>query len=112
LPHCTKHTHNHTININPHHPPPPPPPTTQQAEADLSKVGVGVTREAQSIFDALSKTLPCAWRGASILVMDVVTVEPPYTPASCAAKHAGEARALERIRRVLTAERTRLGLAV
>ncbi|KAI8474438.1 MAG: anticodon-binding domain-containing protein [Monoraphidium minutum] len=83
----------------------------RQAEADLAKVGVGVTKEAQSIFDALSKTLPCVWQGRSILVMDAVTVPPPYTPASCAAR-SGEGGALERIRRVLTAERQRLGLAV
>lgn len=74
-------------------------------------MGVGVTKEAQSVFDALSKTLPCAWRGRDIVVMDAVTVAPPYTPDSCAAR-AGEGGALERIRRVLTAERTRLGLAV
>lgn len=70
-----------------------------------------MTKEAQSIFDALSKTLPCVWQGRTILVMDVVTVPPPYTPSSCAAK-AGETGALERIKRVLTAERQRLGLAV
>jgi hypothetical protein len=77
----------------------------------MAKVGVGVTKEAQSVFDALSKTLPCVWVGRAILVMDVVTVSPPYTPASCEAK-AGESGALERIRRVLTAERQRLGLVV
>ncbi|GBF89592.1 hypothetical protein Rsub_02310 [Raphidocelis subcapitata] len=85
----------------------------KQAEADLAKVGVGVTREAQSIFDALSKTLPCAWRGRDIIVMESVVVPPPYNPESCAARGggAGEGGALERIRRVLTAERSRLGLA-
>jgi len=74
-------------------------------------VGVGVTKEAQSIFDALSKTMPCAWQGRTILVMDAVTVTPPYTPESCQAR-SGEGGALERIRRVLTAERQRLGLIV
>jgi hypothetical protein len=77
----------------------------------MAKVGVGVTKEAQSLFDALSKTLPCVWSGRAILVMDVVTVKPPYTPDSCEAKP-GESGALERIRRVLTAERRRLGLVV
>eukprot|EP00879_Flechtneria_rotunda_P004289 GHRR01004538.1.p1 GENE.GHRR01004538.1~~GHRR01004538.1.p1 ORF type:complete len:178 (+),score=50.01 GHRR01004538.1:277-810(+) len=82
----------------------------QQAEADMAKVGAGVTKEAQSIFDALSKTMPCVWQGQSIFVMDVVTIEPPYTVDSVTTsiEHKG---ALERVKKVLQAERQRMGLA-
>ncbi|KAF6255362.1 anticodon-binding domain-containing protein [Scenedesmus sp. NREL 46B-D3] len=81
----------------------------QLAEADMAKVGVGVTKEAQSIFDALSKTMPCTWQGRAISVMDVVVVEPPYTTGdvSTSIEHKG---ALERVKKVLQAERTRMGL--
>jgi protein LSM12 len=83
----------------------------QQAELDMAKVGIGVTKEAQGIFDALSKTMPCIWHDRSITVMDVVTVKPPYTVAdvSAAPEQSG---ALERVKKVLAAERVRMGLAV
>uniref|UniRef100_A0A383VVG2 AD domain-containing protein n=1 Tax=Tetradesmus obliquus TaxID=3088 RepID=A0A383VVG2_TETOB len=82
----------------------------QVAEADMAKVGVGVTKEAQSIFDALSKTMPCTWQGRSISVMDAVVVQPPYTTDDVTTniEHKG---AFERVKKVLQAERTRLGLA-
>lgn len=82
----------------------------QQAEVDMSKVGVGITKEAQSIFDALSKTMPCTWQGRTIHVMDVVLVEAPYTVdnVTTSSEHKG---ALERVKKVLQAERQRMGLA-
>ena len=82
----------------------------QLAEAAGARVGVGVTKEAQSIFDALSKTMPCTWVDKTIIVMDVVWVQPPYTIESCAAKSEGNKSALERVQKVLQRERQRLGL--
>uniref|UniRef100_M4E778 Uncharacterized protein n=1 Tax=Brassica campestris TaxID=3711 RepID=M4E778_BRACM len=50
----------------------------RQAEAEAERLGVGVTAEAQSIFDSLSKTLPVQWENSDILVMKEVRVRSPY----------------------------------
>ncbi|PRQ51377.1 putative Anticodon-binding domain-containing protein [Rosa chinensis] len=50
---------------------------------DLNKcerIGVGVTSQAQNIFDALSKTLPVSWDKTVIVVMNEVRVSSPYLP--------------------------------
>jgi len=75
-----------------------------------------VTRQAQALFDAISKTCagrlmprsashpprtrshPCVWRGTSIVVMEDVVISAPYTPDSCVG---GSAAANERMRAVL-----------
>lgn len=44
----------------------------QVARADVHKIGVGVTRQAQQLFDALSRTLPCRWDGKKIVVLEEV----------------------------------------
>ncbi|PIN09873.1 hypothetical protein CDL12_17533 [Handroanthus impetiginosus] len=77
----------------------------RQAEADAERIGVGVTAEAQSIFDALSKTLPVRWDKTTIVVMNDVRVSNPYLPESVSG---GTAAANERVRKVLEFEKKRL----
>ncbi|KAF8039951.1 hypothetical protein BT93_B2232 [Corymbia citriodora subsp. variegata] len=77
----------------------------RQAEAEAEKIGVGVTSEAQSIFDALSKTLPVRWDKSIIVVMNEVRVCSPYVPESVSG---GTPSANERVKKVLELERKRL----
>ncbi|XP_073388471.1 uncharacterized protein [Physcomitrium patens] len=77
----------------------------KQAEAEAERIGVGVSTEAQDIFDALSKTLPCRWDKTTILVMNDVFVKHPYIPESVIG---GAPAANERVRKVLEEERKRL----
>jgi hypothetical protein len=101
-----------------HTPHPPPNAHTQKqntnrpqfAEAEALKIGVGVTREAQDVFDALAKTMPCRWDGTTITVLDEVSIVPPYTLDACAASIPADTQTLARVRKVLEAERARLGV--
>lgn len=77
----------------------------RQAEIDAERFGIGVTAEAQNIFDALSKTLPVRWDKTVIVVMNEVRVSSPYLPESVAG---GTPPANERVRKVLELERRRL----
>lgn len=76
-------------------------------EKQLSSIGIGVTAEAQDIFNALSKTYPCHWDKKNIVVMDEVVITPPYKPVNCSGSNEG---ALERLKIVLNAERKKLGI--
>ncbi|KAJ8103867.1 anticodon-binding domain-containing protein [Lipomyces tetrasporus] len=72
----------------------------------LAQRGVGVTKDAQDLFDALAKTLPVRWLDKSILVLEEVKVDPPYTAEACSAKTGSPA--LDRVKKVVDGERRRL----
>jgi hypothetical protein len=74
-----------------------------------ANIGVGVTQEAQDIFDALARTLPCVWDGKAIQVMDEVRISPPYDECEPATQ-AADPRAVERVQKVLAHEKSKLGL--
>ncbi|EEC73981.1 hypothetical protein OsI_08889 [Oryza sativa Indica Group] len=81
----------------------------RQAEIEAERIGVGVTPEAQSIFDALSKTLPVQWDKTDIVVMKEVRVCNPYLPENVSG---GTSAANERVKKVLDFERKRLHVRV
>lgn len=70
----------------------------QEAEA---RRGKGVTREAQDIFDAFSRTMPARWDGTSIIVADAVVIAKPYRVDDCRALIANDSAALTRVRKVV-----------
>ena len=75
------------------------------AAQQATKIGVGVSKEAQQLFDALSKTYRCAWKGKNILMIDTeIQIHPPYNEESC---H-GPATAVARVKRVVQGERMKI----
>jgi hypothetical protein len=84
------------------------------------KLGQDVTIEAQDIFDALSKTYPCAWDNSSIVILGEVRIEPPYTvekvmpepgrPVEVGGK--GIDSTVERVKKVLEGERKKMKVPV
>lgn len=72
-----------------------------------SHIGVGVTPEAQRIFDAMVKTLPCQWAGQVIVVLDTVHISPPYTVENVAGT-AGAGDTLARVKQMLEVYRKRI----
>lgn len=77
----------------------------RQAETEAERIGVGVTEQAQDIFDALSKTLPVRWEKTVIVVMNEVRVGSPYLPESVTG---GTPAANIRVRKVLERVRKKM----
>jgi protein LSM12 len=68
------------------------------AERALASIGKDVSAEAQAIFDALNKTMPCEWEGQNIRVMEEVLIKPPYQPQNCVSSNT---QVLSRIKKVV-----------
>lgn len=60
-----------------------------------------MTREAQELFDAFSRTMPARWDGASIIVADAVVIAKPYRVDDCHSLVASDSAALTRVRKVV-----------
>jgi len=77
----------------------------RQESAGLERRGVGVSKEAQEIFDALSRTMPCRWHEKNIIVLDQVIITEPYSLENCRSK---DQNAMNRVKKVLEGERRKL----
>jgi hypothetical protein len=67
--------------------------------------GKGVTKEAQDLFDAFSRTMPARWDGTSIVVADAVLIAKPYRVDDCRSLVPDDTRAgpaLTRVRKVVS----------
>lgn len=100
--------------------------TITRLKTQDAKRGRGVTREAQDIFDGISRTYQARWMGTAMVVNDNVVIEPPYHIEDCrllSAKERGlgednsggdgggsAEQSLLRIRMVLGMEREKLAL--
>lgn len=69
------------------------------------KLGKGVTKEAQDIFDALSRTMPCRWHEKQIVVLDSVIISEPYGSAEV---KGSDQNAVKRVKKVLEGEKRKL----
>lgn len=70
--------------------------------AEFEHIGVGVTANAQAVFDALVKTLPCEWDKEDIVVLKSVRLAPPYDVKSISGE--GEAGVIQRVKIILEHE--------
>ncbi|KAJ2785164.1 hypothetical protein GGI15_002024 [Coemansia interrupta] len=78
-----------------------------QAQERASRIGVGVTDDAQSIFEALSRTLPCRWDQNKIVVLDEVVIDSPYSTDNCR-ELTSASLTLQRVKKVLQGELQRI----
>lgn len=46
----------------------------QKSRDAVARIGVGVSKEYQELFDLVSKTVPCVWDGKEIVAMDEVRI--------------------------------------
>lgn len=74
----------------------------QAAQAEAAKTGVGVSNEAQQVFDALSKTMPCQWKQQNIVILNEVELSPPYGLDNCSTEHSHNVTTLERVKKVVS----------
>ncbi|KAK9786298.1 hypothetical protein WJX73_006824 [Symbiochloris irregularis] len=75
----------------------------QAAREQAAKIGVGVTREGQQIFDSLEKQYRCEWRGKDIAVLGCVIISEPYQASNCRTSKQEDQGVLERIQKMVEA---------
>lgn len=76
--------------------------TISRLKAEDARKGKGVTREAQDIFDRISRTLPTRWEGKDIVVSDAVIIETPYRSEDCRLITGAAKESLGRVKKVVS----------
>ncbi|XP_041365454.1 protein LSM12 homolog [Gigantopelta aegis] len=68
----------------------------------INYVGVGVPEEGQRLFWAIVKTInDVRWDGQKIIVMDEVTIQPPYKVENCISQSNESGRALDHVKKIV-----------
>ncbi|XP_023237767.1 LOW QUALITY PROTEIN: protein LSM12-like [Centruroides vittatus] len=66
----------------------------------VTAISSGVSQEGMKLFVAITKTISeVSWQGKNIVVMNQVTITPPYRPENCKGKTEGEA--LNHVRKIV-----------
>lgn len=73
-----------------------------QLKEAASRKNKNVGKEAQDLFDGVSRTLPTRWDGNNIVVMDSVVISAPYRGEDCRAGAGVQAGILSRVRKVVS----------
>ncbi|KZM25337.1 uncharacterized protein EKO05_0000509 [Ascochyta rabiei] len=74
--------------------------TIREMKKKDAQKGKGVSREAQEIYDTISRTLPTRWADSQIVVNDAVLVQPPYTLDSIRAP-AGKEQSAAQVKKII-----------
>lgn len=77
-------------------------------DARRARIGHGVSRWAQEIFDALGKTLPVRWHQTSIIILDDVLLPGPFYRSEDVKVSGNNQDRLNRVKQVLEGEWARL----
>lgn len=71
-------------------------------------IGVGVSKDAQKLFDALAKNFDCKWKEQVIIVEDVFSVSPPYQTVEKLVPVVDNPRLEERVKLIVDTLRKRM----
>lgn len=72
----------------------------EEKKRQVNYIGVGVTPEGQKVFNAIVKTITDAkWDRQNIVVMDEVTIRPPYGLDDCKGKEG--CKILEHVKKIV-----------
>lgn len=74
--------------------------TIREMKKKDAQKGKGVSKEAQELFDAISRTLPTRWADTQIVVSDSVLIQAPYTVDNIRAP-ADKAQAENHVRKIV-----------
>jgi len=84
---------------------------TAEAKREAARINTNVSAEAQKIFNALAKTLPCRWDNDTIVLFEDLRISSPYRVEDVRGGALTSKTELDRVKRVLDGETRRLGLS-